>query len=796
MRKVFFLLFILGGGLVSSANAQTFVQHGTAIARIYLPISQTPQAAAGAGTAPLEKAAEELNYHFKAMSGATLEIVRTDDPASIKGPAIVLGALAEKLGDWPQKRSESREGFRLLTKGDRLLIGGESDDGVLFGAYALLEKLGCDWVMPGKIGEIIPRKASVELDRIDVSEAPDFAMRRLWYRGGKRLASPVESEAFNQWMMRQKGGHYQPAAAQTGGHYWNRFIAKHKAEFASDPSMYALRRGPDGALYRGGPQIETTNPHVIALMAQDIRDAFAKNGWPKDKAVGFPIGPSDGLNFSESPESVAAGSGRFDAASGVMDQTDQVVLLANKLFAVLGKEYPNLYLGYYSYSAYAGYPVRYIPNPRLAVTFAPISYSRYHSAIDPNSRTQPPYRTAVEKWSALSHKQGNPLIYRGYNWNLAENMLPYSKVRIWGEDLPFYKRMGVEALNVEATKAWSINGPSDWVFMKLAWNSAQDWKALLHDYCLKSFGAGAEPMERYFLRLATRQREAGQEAGSYYAIPVIFDRTFLAASEKDMAEAERSAATPEQRTRVRYFSQGLKALSLYLDYDDATRRFDFPAANRAYQAMFDQWAEAHALDSDLVATEGPEYLKRFIGPFVEQALAFSTGDYRIVQPLPDQLTTAFTPTSSDDQHLATRALDESSFAPTKTYSSTWDAQGIDNGARGSVWYRFHFKLPVSMTRQPLYLFLGSFDGDAAVWINGQKIGASGARFSTPAIFDLTKDMDVEHDNVLAIHINRTGGVNEIGVGGLFRPSFLFTGPKLVPPAAAGKPGLITGSFGQ
>lgn len=709
------------------------------VERIYLSPSAGPQ---------VVTAAEELDYHLEKLGGP-VEVVRTDDPATVKGAAVVVGDLAVRMGATPQKTSESKEAFRLLTRGDVVLLGGESDAGALHGAYALLEKMGFDWVMPGEIGEVTP-EGRVALPRLDETRAPDFAMRRLWYRGGKDIVSAADKARLAVWLRRQKAGSYQPIAAETAGHYWPVFIRKHQAAFDADPTLYALRHNPDGTVTRRGPQLEAADPRIAKMMAADIREAFASKGWPKDKAAGFPIGPADAGGYSISPMALAAGSGAIDPITGEADQTDLLVKLGNDILKELGPEHPNVHLGFYLYGDHGGFPRRYKPDPRLAVIFAPINYSRYHALTDASSRTQPHYKAILDQWAALHRAQGNPLLFRGYNWNLAENMLPYSKLRIWGEELPYYRRAGVSGLNVEATKAWGVNGPSDWLFMKLAWDSSQDWRALLDEYCRKAFGPAAEPMKRYLLRLTERQSAAGQEAGSYQAIPLIYDEAFVARARSDLAEAKRRAKTREQKTRVAYFEPSVELLGEYLDYHAAANRFDFPGALTAYEAMHETWKAAYAQNPDIAAREAPEYLERFIGPFVKEAAALSP---HMVQRLPDELQTSFGEQPKD-------------WRPTKTFSSTWDAQGLKGQ---TVWYRHRF----TASQRPLYLFLGSFNDEATVFVNGQSLGSSGRKFSQPAVFNLTPALK-NGENELLIRIVRNQSLNELGVGGLFRPSFLFS----------------------
>jgi hypothetical protein len=148
---------------------------------------------------------------------------------------------------------------------------------------------------------------------------------------------------------------------------------------------------------------------------------------------------------------------------------------------------------------------------------------------------------------------------------------------------------------------------------------------------------------------------------------------------------------------------------------------------------------------------------------VKQAAAYSSGGYSIVEPLPDALETAFGPATDTPPAAGWRAR--------KTYSITWDAQRITATADQAVWYRHRF---TASPGRPVYLFLGGFNDEATVFVNGRRIGSSGRQYSRPAVFDLTAALR-PGENAILVRIVRNQSLNEIGVGGLFRPSFLFTG---------------------
>ncbi|MCX5663042.1 MAG: DUF4838 domain-containing protein [Planctomycetota bacterium] len=825
---VFHLVAALAAlSLPTSLHAATLVRDGKPVAKIYVTAevagtaddaaanSAAPAKRGGLKAAPLSTDAQRLaeardllaavndfNDHLQKMAGTKLEIVAIDAKGvtEIAGPALILGDLAVPEGGGgatPTKTSLSLEGFRIIVKGDRILVGGQSNTAVAFGLYQLLRKLGCDWVMPGEIGQIVPRKTTVELPDLDEAQAPDFLLRRLWYRGyhtKDHPAKPAEGQNFALWLRRQKAGNFNLVAGQTAGHVWDQFMNRHRAEFEKDPTMYALRLDGNGELKRLGPQLESTHPRVVQIFVEEIKNAYKTNieagKWTADTAAGFGIGPADGLGYSRSEASRKASPGRLDPIVGEEDQTDLLVLLGNEILAQVHKEYPNAMVGFYSYSVHADYPARYTPDPKMAVIFAPINFSRYHSVLDPNSRSQAWYRQVVEKWGDLSRKQGNPLLYRGYNWNLAENLVPYTKVRIWGEELPFYKKQGILGLNVEATKMWSILGASDYVFMRLAWNSRLDWKAVLKEYCEKAYGKAGPAMEQYNLALAQRQSDAKQEAGSYHAIHLIYTPGVVAQLQRSLDEAARAADTADDKTRVAYVAAGLETLKLYLAYHSATMNYQFVQAQTALEKVKAKWDESYNLNSELVANEAPQYIKRFLQGFVDQAVQYSSEPNQIVQRIPDSLPTFFDADQmGETAHFEATNLKGIKFTPTQTYTTTWDAQGFADRRRGAVWYRHPFSLPADVKGKPIGLFVGGVEDEVRVWINGKAVGTSGVHFSSPAVFDLTDGLKTEGINLLVMEVIRNSNANEIGLGGILRPCFLFTGPRLEKKAPTTMPSL-------
>lgn len=805
--------------VVAATHADvTLVQDGQPVARIYVAGSvDAPPALSAAETRKLtveqrddrQRVADriatlsDLQYHLEKMSGAKVEIVGDATATSITYPAIVFGDLAVSMGAEAKDDTTTDDAFRVIVRDKLVLLGGESDEAASHAMYYMLRQLGCDWLMPGVNGEIIPSLKTVTVPDMDVAKSPAFVVRSPWYSGGPQVVTADDVAQFNQWKRRQAQSHSRAVDHPeylSGGHFWNSLIRANKAKLDADPTMLPLIRQADGTYTRGRAQLEPTHPGVVDMTVEWIDQQFERNGWPADHAVAFSIGPNDGGGYSESPEALAAGGGRIDPITGDNDQTDVLVLYANKVLERVADKYPNLKLGFYIYSVHADYPMKYQPHKNFVAHFADITYSRNHSILDRNSFTRNYYRNILEQWAKLHEAQGNPMWFYGYNWNLAENLMPYTKIRIWGEDLPYYHEMGVLGHNNEQDKAWSILGPHNYLMARMGWDIDLDWKQVLKEYCAKAFGDGGPFMEQYYLLLDETQTDSGIESGSLPTIHLILDRDFLNKAKALIAKAGAAAKTEHDKKMVDWFSQPVTALEIYLDYRDAITSYDFVEGQKQFERMLAHWQKYLDQDANLVSRYGRRYIERWqIGPFISQAVKYSTDPYKIIHKFPDALPTILDPENAGAlMGFYEPSKSEEGLLKTQTFGSTWDAQGLGAYRDGGVWYRVRFPVDKALEGQPIGLFVGSVEDTVHVWINGEYVGM-GRGFIRPFQFDLTEHINAGQDNLVALQIIRRGKLNEAGLGGMLYPSFIFTGPQLEQKAPAVEPlrrVLPGGGFGE
>lgn len=787
---ILIMLCLMAGGWLWAGDT-TVVRDSVATAKIYhAPLTQDQE---WIGNKEFQKLSimdmdakalaisiADLRYHIREMSGVELDVVVTDDPKDVKDPAIVIGALANRMGAVPELKDDpSKEAFRLKVADNMVLIGGSSDFGASHGIYAMLEKLGCDWVMPGREGEVIPRLKTVSIPDMNVQEAPSFGQRTLYY-GGR--PTDQQWKELQMWGLRHKANIFsakQRFGLNAGGHAWGAIIRRFKKEFEAHPEMMGLIRKSDGTLARGGNQFESTDPRVIDLAVEYIRQTFKENGWADDATVCIGMGPNDGGELSLSPETMNAGVNRINYDSGKPDGTDVTVLFLNTLLEKTAQEFPNLHLGFMVYSWHADYPMRYKPHPRVVVGIRDLNVSRFHGMADETSKSRAYYKDIVLQWGKLVKEQGNWLSHGDYSWNPAEAVMPYTRVKISGEDFPIYKDAGVSIKSMNLSPDWHLTGAHTYVAVKMGWNVKNDWKKLLRDYCGKAFGAEAAPfMESYYLELARRQSESSHETGSFFSIPLIYDKAFVVEQEKNFDNALAATDSIMEKKRIAYARYPLKTLDYYLDMHTAYANFDFAQALECFKKATACLEDITAQNVHFENRQGKRYFDGF-RKFLDVANQHSVGDYSIEYRIPNRLKTAIDVNNLGQNHrFWGTKIDDSNYLTTDTYMSTWDAQGLSGFQQGSVWYRIPFKLNMSVKKDAGFgLFVGGADNKVSVWCNDKFIARSEAGLRTPTVFDITDAVHPGRDNLLVIQVTRQG-MWELFTGGIMLPCFVFSGPRV------------------
>jgi len=149
-------------------------------------------------TGPMLFAAEELRRYIEAMSGASLPLVPSGKIAGVTRILLTAGL-------------DGDDHYHLRASDDRVTIAGSTPRAVLFGAYDLLERLGCGWCVPGD--DTVPKRSTISVPPMDVDTAPAFRYRMML---DFPLMSVAQSIAIVDWIAKNRMNWVHPCPNAKG----------------------------------------------------------------------------------------------------------------------------------------------------------------------------------------------------------------------------------------------------------------------------------------------------------------------------------------------------------------------------------------------------------------------------------------------------------------------------------------------------------------------------------------------------------------------------------------------------
>jgi len=697
-------------------------------------------------SADVQRAAQELATYVARISGAQLPVhtVAVDAPIPTQPLPILLDALAEKAGLRVEVTTRSREAFRVRAQPARVLIAGESPRAVLYGAYAALEQLGCRWFMDHDIGEVVPASEDVVLPNLDLREQPAFFSRSIWGSQWTR-----ESD----WKVRNRLG----GLPMDTGHAWSGLLPP-KQYFDAHHEYYPLVNG-----VRGPGQLCTSNPDVVRLVAEAVMARFDAD----PNRASASISADDGGHFCQCDRCRALDDPTYvEPSSGAVALSDRFQVFYNEVARRVAERYPDKLINFYAYSDYT-LPPRHAQHapPNLMMWLAPIRFCRLHamgSGICPDNTR---LLDLIEGWDEVVSLKG----YRGYEYNLAECLVPFSKLSVYANDMPLLKRLGFAGVNLETLNSWCLYAPHIYLSARLAWNPDQDAQAIMADYYRKFLGPAGRDVKRYWERVDKAFATTPTHAGSFFGLDLIYTPTFIAQCEDDLKQALGAAQTDAQRERVRMFQRGLQNAKYYRAIFDATNKADFTQAKQTWDELR---KHLQALIEDGYANRySLTYTERFLAPAVDEGYQKVTGGNQLVLQLPDRWRFAYDETGDGEARgYAAADHDDSAWRDVATYSATLGNQGLPDRFTW-MWYRARVRLPDAPAGRQLRLWFAEVDGQAKVYVNGKLVG-EGAKPRQPFEADITQAALPGQSNVIAVQVDHRR-ITDLALGGILKPVLVY-----------------------
>lgn len=565
-------VLLAGCAAVASARPVVLVQNGSPKASIVIGDS---------ASADERAAAADLAHYIEKVSSARLPVSST---ASGRQPKLLVGPAACPPAVRRELAALQGDAYLIESLPDgSIALAGKGREGTSFAVYRFLERYaGVRWLWPGELGEVTPRRATIEVDDIAIRREPAYLWRDLgpggslwgpddkWTMERKLGVSEAHQRAQKLWEKRNGFGGLE----FYGGHAFGEILPPSKYG-QNHPEYFALVNGKrawehfDG---KHGAQPCTTNPDVIRLTAEFSESFFERH--PDYDA--FAISLNDGGGFCECDRCRRLDTGAIqveasDPETGKAGKrvviTDRIMTFANEVAQRVAKKYPDKKLILFAYGPYKQPPQRVKPLPNVIVQYT------FHVSLDWDPAAEERQYRETAAWSAAAGQTG---IYEYFIQGNSPD-LPRLMMEPIARSVRKLREQGYRYYQTQAGDGHALNGLNYYALGRLLWDPAADVDAITSDYIESGFGKAAPAVRRYFERMANRWkvlqgRQVTMDAATskeYRGVADAYPAEFRAACRADLTEAY-GAALGAERERVRFLQRGLEYLEVTLDAVEKT----------------------------------------------------------------------------------------------------------------------------------------------------------------------------------------------------------------------------------
>lgn len=713
----------------------------------------------------LRESVRDLAWYLGKISGASIEVVTNAPPPADKRVPILIGDLAQKRFGSVGRTYPFKQAFRVVVSKRGVGLYGESHLATSYAIYELLDQLGCRWFMPSEMGEVIPETKTISLKTMDLKSAPGTIYRGVWYADGA---------------YRRRNRH--------GGLLLN---AGHALEMYVSPEQ--RKQHPEWrATLDGVPQ-----PHRLKWSSVGVANAIADEILKRlDQNPDFSVSlsPDDGLGFDNSPEDRALDAGDMDTTFNEVSITDRLMALCNRIIGPVSQKHPDLLFGMLAYANYVRPPVREKVHPNLVPQLAPITYARAHPMSDDRVPGNLSLRYSVEGWA----KRAKLTSFYFYGWFLAEPVAPNPMLTKWGHDVPYVLEKGnCKFWQPETQPNFETSMHALYLGCRLAFHPRLQPADVFREINDRFYGAAAKEMTAYWAHIDRVWVDLDDYSGCGFGYLRRWTPDQLQKARELMNAALAAARTPREKFRIGLADDSLRLFDAFMKLrrDQAEGRFAHLATEAAawrkeIQRLGDKYADQYTftrMGPGQILSEG--YFAQFYEKTYQDASRIAAGCTLLTEkPLRTFKWVADPDKKGEATGFAKADFDDREWKTTDVCVETWSTLGYHDYFK-SMWYRASVPVPAVPAGKKVYLWVGSTDGTARVFVNGQPISyvkvtetaGQPAKTETlpeadgycqPFSFDITAAVNPGATNQIAILCTRTF-FNELGTGGLLGPVALY-----------------------
>ncbi len=419
--------------------------------------------------------------------------------------------------------------------------GSGASTGTLWAAYEFLERLtGARWLMPGEVGEEIPKADKLTWRGGEVRSGPAFPCRVLAYvqetAAGRKGFPDVE-----EGLVRMRtGGTFNIVT----NHAWRDYVQQDT--LGKHPEFLAANGDRD--------KYNTSNRALVDAFAQGVIKAIAKN--PHSRF--YSISPEDGGGFSKDPETMKLVE---NDPHGDPSYSAVILKFYNDVARIVAKKYPDKILAGYVYYNYMYPPKEPLAlEPNLHLRWAALEYYGF-GLYKPKYEGE--FEATAQKWCAMAKGKFSYTSYSHFMRNRYGAPVPpgFGILKI---ELPILHRIGANGAFMVGNSAWGSGALLNYLLARQLWNPELDIHQETREWLKLAYGPGWPSMEKLYHLLDDAYRKQKEREIGKRNYEVTFDVVkgvylpILSQLEPLYLEALRAAQTGKQKARLELFADNMR----------------------------------------------------------------------------------------------------------------------------------------------------------------------------------------------------------------------------------------------
>ena len=422
-------------------------------------------------------AAAELRSWLKEIGNVDI-LIRSDADA-VREREIVVGFNRHTealLGPQATQPQDGDESFTYRNLGPNLLLWGGKQRGTMNGVMTFLEReLGCRWYAPG--ASIAPKRTTFAFLSLSHSEAPGIAVR---YDDYFEARDP-------QWAARNKcngGGAFreQPGGIEVYYECHTFYKLMPPSEFFEEhPEYFSLI---DGKRVHEKAELCLTNPHVIRIFTERVREAMREHPYAKIYSVS---------------QNDWGGACQCEPCQAIVDregsQSGPIVWFANRIAESVEDEFPDRFIGTFAYD-YSRKPPKHI-QPRKNVVIRLCSIECCFAHPFDSCPLNASFMDDIRRWAEIA-----PHLYIwDYVVNFHYLIMPFPNFDVLQSNirtLRDHKAIGIMTQAANNSRGAEFEELRMYLIAKLLWNPEIDIDPVIDDFMAGFYGRSGPYIRRYF----------------------------------------------------------------------------------------------------------------------------------------------------------------------------------------------------------------------------------------------------------------------------------------------------------